>query len=238
MRRAAVVCVPCRCVITCVMRTLRARKRPMQVVVSVYGVDAWGRDVIKGYGSMHLPTCPGRCVQRSHAAALCLCVPHLAETPCCAARPTSSNPPARTNTRARRYTLRVRLYRPRSASLLQTFLSWVTGMPAEFADHKFPSYGPGREGGWGFGLDWCELAWWRQRRSWEQEQQLGTAARCVLQLDAAAKRLFTVLLLYPETTTCSDARHIQWIGQPLSQHHHKGHAHIWLHRWRQQGPGG
>lgn len=51
-----------------------------------------------------------------------------------------------------RYDLRVRLYRPRSASLLQTFLSWVTGMPAEFADHKFPSYGPGREGGWLHGL--------------------------------------------------------------------------------------
>ena len=31
-----------------------------QVVVSVYGVDALGRDVIKGYGSMHLPTCAGR----------------------------------------------------------------------------------------------------------------------------------------------------------------------------------
>ncbi|GBF90328.1 hypothetical protein Rsub_02434 [Raphidocelis subcapitata] len=74
-----------------------------QVVVSVYGVDAWGRDVVKGYGSMHLPTCPGR------------------------------------------YELCVRLYRPRSASLLQTFLSWLTGMPAEFADPRFPAYGPGRE---------------------------------------------------------------------------------------------
>lgn len=46
----------------------------------------------------------------------------------------------------RRYNLRVRLYRPRSASLLQTFTSWLTGMPAEFSDAKFPSYGEGREG--------------------------------------------------------------------------------------------
>lgn len=32
-----------------------------QVVVSVYGVDALGRDVIQGYGCIHLPTCAGRC---------------------------------------------------------------------------------------------------------------------------------------------------------------------------------
>jgi B9 domain-containing protein 1 len=31
-----------------------------QLVVSVYGVDAMGRDVIQGYGSIHLPTCVGR----------------------------------------------------------------------------------------------------------------------------------------------------------------------------------
>jgi hypothetical protein len=45
-----------------------------------------------------------------------------------------------------RYNLRVRLYRPRSASLLQSFTSWMSGMPAEFSDPKFPSYGEGREG--------------------------------------------------------------------------------------------
>jgi B9 domain-containing protein 1 len=31
-----------------------------QLVLAVYGVDGMGRDVIKGYGSAHLPTCPGR----------------------------------------------------------------------------------------------------------------------------------------------------------------------------------
>jgi hypothetical protein len=45
-----------------------------------------------------------------------------------------------------RYNLRVRLYKPRSASLLQTFTSWLSGMPAEFSDPKFPSYAEGREG--------------------------------------------------------------------------------------------
>jgi Ciliary basal body-associated, B9 protein len=32
-----------------------------QLIVSVYGLDALGRDVVQGYGSMHLPTCAGRC---------------------------------------------------------------------------------------------------------------------------------------------------------------------------------
>eukprot|EP00879_Flechtneria_rotunda_P033352 GHRR01036931.1.p1 GENE.GHRR01036931.1~~GHRR01036931.1.p1 ORF type:complete len:167 (+),score=40.28 GHRR01036931.1:428-928(+) len=74
-----------------------------QLVVSIYGVDALGRDIIQGYGSIHIPTCAGR------------------------------------------YNLRIRLYRPRSASLLQSFSSWLTGMPPEFSDPKFPSYGEGRE---------------------------------------------------------------------------------------------
>lgn len=31
-----------------------------QVVVAVCGADFWGRDVIKGYGAIRLPTCIGR----------------------------------------------------------------------------------------------------------------------------------------------------------------------------------
>ena len=31
-----------------------------QIVISVYGSDAWGRDQILGYGCAHLPTQPGR----------------------------------------------------------------------------------------------------------------------------------------------------------------------------------
>uniref|UniRef100_K3WSI9 B9 domain-containing protein 1 n=1 Tax=Globisporangium ultimum (strain ATCC 200006 / CBS 805.95 / DAOM BR144) TaxID=431595 RepID=K3WSI9_GLOUD len=30
-----------------------------RIVLSVYGLDALGRDVIRGYGSVHLPTCAG-----------------------------------------------------------------------------------------------------------------------------------------------------------------------------------
>jgi hypothetical protein len=40
----------------------------------------------------------------------------------------------------------VRLYRPRSASLLKALFSWIAGMPAEFADPRFPGYGAGRGG--------------------------------------------------------------------------------------------
>lgn len=74
-----------------------------QIVVSVYGLDAFGRDVIKGYGCTHIPTTAGR------------------------------------------YNLKVRLFKPKSASLLQSFTSWLSGMPAEFADDRFPAYGEGRE---------------------------------------------------------------------------------------------
>lgn len=56
-----------------------------QIIVSVFGTDAFGRDVIKGYGCVHLPTAAGR------------------------------------------YNLKLRLYKPRSASMLQTFTAWITG---------------------------------------------------------------------------------------------------------------
>jgi hypothetical protein len=45
-----------------------------------------------------------------------------------------------------RYSLKVRLFRPQSASLLQRFTSWLAGMAPEFSDPRFPSYGEGREG--------------------------------------------------------------------------------------------
>ena len=31
-----------------------------QLVVCVYGSDVFGRDVVKGYGCTHIPTCAGR----------------------------------------------------------------------------------------------------------------------------------------------------------------------------------
>ncbi len=39
-----------------------------QLVVSVYGLDALGRDVVKGYGSIHLPTAAGRRVRGFRSA--------------------------------------------------------------------------------------------------------------------------------------------------------------------------
>ena len=31
-----------------------------QVVLGVYGLDSFGRDVVKGYGVVHLPATPGK----------------------------------------------------------------------------------------------------------------------------------------------------------------------------------
>ncbi len=45
-----------------------------------------------------------------------------------------------------RYCLKMRLFKPRSASVLQSWITYITGYRAEFADSKFPSYGEGREG--------------------------------------------------------------------------------------------
>lgn len=44
-----------------------------------------------------------------------------------------------------RHETKIRLYKPKSASILQGFVSWLTGMPPEFSDSKFPSYSDGRE---------------------------------------------------------------------------------------------
>jgi len=44
-----------------------------------------------------------------------------------------------------RYTQKLRLFRPQSASLMQSFLHAMRGTTPDFADPKFPSYGEGRE---------------------------------------------------------------------------------------------
>jgi B9 domain-containing protein 1 len=41
--------------------------------------------------------------------------------------------------------VKIRLYRPRSSTVLQAVLAWLTGTAPEFADPKFPSYAEGRE---------------------------------------------------------------------------------------------
>jgi B9 domain-containing protein 1 len=74
-----------------------------QLILSVYSIDALGRDVIRGYGCVHLPIAAGVSVRK------------------------------------------VPLYKPLSASLMQQFMAWVSGRPAEFSNPKFPAMGEGRE---------------------------------------------------------------------------------------------
>lgn len=74
-----------------------------RLVLSVFNLDLFGRDVVRGYGSVLVPPFPGEYV---------------------------------------RY---VRMFAPVSSSLLQGFVSWITGNHPEFYDDKFVSKGEGRE---------------------------------------------------------------------------------------------
>mmetsp|Transcript_6035 Transcript_6035/g.10898 ORF Transcript_6035/g.10898 Transcript_6035/m.10898 type:complete len:199 (-) Transcript_6035:207-803(-) len=74
-----------------------------QIILTVFSVSSTGKEIIIGYGCMHLPTCPGR------------------------------------------YSQKLRLFRPKSSSLMQSFFHFMAGTTAEFSDPKFPSYGEGRE---------------------------------------------------------------------------------------------
>ena len=49
-----------------------------QIVISVYGLNLLGRDEVRGYGAIHLPITPGRCVFfgcRSVNHKGCVCAP-------------------------------------------------------------------------------------------------------------------------------------------------------------------
>lgn len=74
-----------------------------QIVIAVYGHDAFGRDVIQGYCSAHVPTTPGR---------------HRLTLPC---------------------------YSPKPMSKVQSFFSWLQGVPTEYIDASRPAKGTGRE---------------------------------------------------------------------------------------------
>jgi|TARA_B110000977_G_scaffold201406_1_gene295854 B9 domain-containing protein 1 len=74
-----------------------------QLILSVFSIDAFGRDVIRGYGCVHLPIASGATTKK------------------------------------------VPLYKPLSASLVQQFVAWFRGAPAEFSNPKFPAMGEGRE---------------------------------------------------------------------------------------------
>ena len=53
---------------------------------------------------------------------------------------------------ARRYTLRVRLYKPQSSSPLQALSAWWFGIQPEYADPTLAAQGEGREGMCSFNL--------------------------------------------------------------------------------------
>ena len=38
-----------------------------QIVLSVYGLNLFGRDEVRGYGAVHLPISPGRSVEQLYA---------------------------------------------------------------------------------------------------------------------------------------------------------------------------
>mmetsp|Transcript_44174 Transcript_44174/g.112748 ORF Transcript_44174/g.112748 Transcript_44174/m.112748 type:complete len:199 (-) Transcript_44174:1485-2081(-) len=74
-----------------------------QIILTVFSVSANGKELILGYGCVHLPTAPGR------------------------------------------YSQKVRLFRPKSSSMMQSFFQFLSGTSAEFSDPKFPAYAEGRE---------------------------------------------------------------------------------------------
>lgn len=99
-----------------------------QIVLTVYTFDAFGIDVVYGYGCIHLPAFPGRYVFNivAHPVTVgggCLRI-HWAF--------------------GRRYELQVALYRPVSVSRWHNLTSWLRGMPPEYADPKFPASADGR----------------------------------------------------------------------------------------------
>lgn len=44
------------------------------MVVTAYGFDVFGNDVVRGYGVLHLPLAPGKCVGKSSFCMLCFVI--------------------------------------------------------------------------------------------------------------------------------------------------------------------
>ena len=136
-----------------------------QIILSVYGSDAFGRsDMIIGYGAMHLCAPHRANLTRARRAAACVvcmpcvpCVPSVA----CARHPfhgvlphTKPSPPfiraCKQSARGRpltpgRHELYVRTFRPLASSLFGRFQSWLLGARPEFRDTHFPAKGEGRD---------------------------------------------------------------------------------------------
>ena len=53
-------------VCTCMCMYVRPILPGPQLVVGVYGLDLFGRDVVRGYGCVHVPMSPGRSASHAH----------------------------------------------------------------------------------------------------------------------------------------------------------------------------
>uniref|UniRef100_A0A3P8ZWS3 B9 domain-containing protein 1 n=1 Tax=Esox lucius TaxID=8010 RepID=A0A3P8ZWS3_ESOLU len=97
-----------------------------QIVVSVYGPDTFGNDVVRGYGATHIPITPGQYVPLIFSS-----------TPL-------STPPLIKDLLSR-HTRTIPMFVPESTSRLQKFTSWLLGRRPEFTDPKVVAQGEGRE---------------------------------------------------------------------------------------------
>ena len=78
-----------------------------QLVVSVYGLDGLGNDVVRGYGAIHVPL------------STTINVPYV--------------------------TLRIPVFVPEPASIVQRIAGWVMGRRPEFVDPRVVASGEGRD---------------------------------------------------------------------------------------------
>jgi hypothetical protein len=147
-----------------------------------------------------------------------------------------------------RYNLKLRLFKPRSASAMQSFLSWVTGMPAEFSDSRFPSYGEGREG------RACRLLKNACRQYGRQLKHTVVAvvrcwqdiSACIGVRDSLARvvhrfcaciswHCFTTVFAGMSPMPCSHTCGVQWACHCAAQCADQGHGGVRVHRWVRQG---
>ncbi|KAG5326861.1 B9D1 protein, partial [Acromyrmex heyeri] len=94
-----------------------------QLIMSIYGLDFFGRDVIRGYGVCHLPLKTGYHEKRY--------LFHILRS----RRIISDNERCH----------RVSIYVPESSSMLQHFMEWLTGRRPELIDPTILASGGGRE---------------------------------------------------------------------------------------------
>nr|CAD7257203.1 unnamed protein product [Timema shepardi] len=90
-----------------------------QLIISVYGLDVFGNDVVRGYGLCHLPISPGQ-YKKTQLEILyeSVCFP---------------------------FTHRLPMFVPESSSLVQKLSCWLTGRRPEYVDPRILAQGEGRE---------------------------------------------------------------------------------------------